>query len=507
MLLDQPPPDDLRYRRQRDRSERRPGGQPRPALEPGRDVEEQPAAFVLTAVGSAASVSSARLANSASPDSRCQRPERQRVEDVDEHVLDVVGRSARDRARRSSGRREPLDEPEVARPSVGQATPHRVVLRASRRGPTRPGTGSTRDRRRRGRARGPQPVEVGPERSAPSAANSGSPSATISHATRSPASACERWRGCRRPRPSRRTAPAASGAAVPEDRVRDQARPAAWLGQACAAPPSLARAASKRRQTIAWKHESQYHWWVLLPRGEGEAVGVPIADPLTPSGPQDPLRRRSEPAASIPSGQATCWPGRRFRYARTGSPSSVDGSRRRRRRASRSRGRWSSPPPRSRVPPPLATSCSRASTSAVSSSSPVRLAEGPRARSRSACRASLPLVATAAPPGGDRGHGRAPESEESDAYFATRPHASRLGALASPQSSVIATRGELEERFAELAERYPEGSDPAGPTGGAAMAAQPSAVEFWEGRPNRLHNRLASPARVDGDWKLERLAP
>jgi pyridoxamine 5'-phosphate oxidase len=96
--------------------------------------------------------------------------------------------------------------------------------------------------------------------------------------------------------------------------------------------------------------------------------------------------------------------------------------------------------------------------------------------------------------------------DESDAYFDTRPHASRLGALASPQSSVIGSREELERRFAELAERYPEGSAPPRPEWWGGYRLAPVAVEFWQGRPNRLHDRLRF--RRDGEeWRLERLAP
>ena len=96
-------------------------------------------------------------------------------------------------------------------------------------------------------------------------------------------------------------------------------------------------------------------------------------------------------------------------------------------------------------------------------------------------------------------------AEESDAYFATRPHASRLGALASPQSSVIATRGEFEERFAELAERYPEGSDPPRPDWWGGYRLQPSAVEFWEGRPKPAARPPAF--RPLEWWRLEAGAP
>ena len=98
-------------------------------------------------------------------------------------------------------------------------------------------------------------------------------------------------------------------------------------------------------------------------------------------------------------------------------------------------------------------------------------------------------------------------AEESDAYFAARPHASRLGALASPQSSVIASRKELEQRFAELAEVYPEGTEPPRPDWWGGYRVAPHAVEFWQGRADRLHDRLRLRRDDRGDWKLERLAP
>ena len=94
----------------------------------------------------------------------------------------------------------------------------------------------------------------------------------------------------------------------------------------------------------------------------------------------------------------------------------------------------------------------------------------------------------------------------SDAYFASRPRGSRLGALASPQSSVLGSRDELERAYAELAERYPEGADVPRPEhwGGLRVVAQ--SVEFWQGRPGRMHDRLVYQRRGEG-WATERLAP
>ncbi|WP_375546811.1 pyridoxamine 5'-phosphate oxidase [Streptomyces gossypii] len=96
--------------------------------------------------------------------------------------------------------------------------------------------------------------------------------------------------------------------------------------------------------------------------------------------------------------------------------------------------------------------------------------------------------------------------DETAAYFRTRPHGSQLGAWASEQSSRVATREELDRMYEELAVRYPEGADiPAPPQwGGFRVVAE--AVEFWQGRENRLHDRLRF-VHADGDWTVERLCP
>src|SRR3954466_2248914 len=93
---------------------------------------------------------------------------------------------------------------------------------------------------------------------------------------------------------------------------------------------------------------------------------------------------------------------------------------------------------------------------------------------------------------------------EDDAYFATRPHGSQLGALASPQSQVVPGRDALERAFAEAAERHP-GAVPRPPHWGG-LRVRPDAVEFWQGRPDRLHDRLRFRHTGDG-WIVERLAP
>jgi pyridoxamine 5'-phosphate oxidase len=107
--------------------------------------------------------------------------------------------------------------------------------------------------------------------------------------------------------------------------------------------------------------------------------------------------------------------------------------------------------------------------------------------------------------------------EESEAYFRTRPHGSQLGAWASHQSAVIGGREELESRFAELAERWPDpdadgerGMDGAGeiplPDFWGGYRVLPEVIEFWQGRRDRLHDRLRY-RRTTGGWERERLAP
>jgi pyridoxamine 5'-phosphate oxidase len=93
---------------------------------------------------------------------------------------------------------------------------------------------------------------------------------------------------------------------------------------------------------------------------------------------------------------------------------------------------------------------------------------------------------------------------ESDAYFAARPRASQLGAVASPQSRVVPDRAALERAFAEAEARNP-GAVPR-PAGWGGYRVLPSMVEFWQGRQSRMHDRLRY-RRTVGGWVLERLAP
>lgn len=95
--------------------------------------------------------------------------------------------------------------------------------------------------------------------------------------------------------------------------------------------------------------------------------------------------------------------------------------------------------------------------------------------------------------------------EESEAYFRTRPRGSRLGAWSSHQSAVLPDRAALEARFREVAARYPEGEIPLPPYWGGYLVA-PEVFEFWQGRENRLHDRVRY-RREGGSWRIERLSP
>jgi pyridoxamine 5'-phosphate oxidase len=96
---------------------------------------------------------------------------------------------------------------------------------------------------------------------------------------------------------------------------------------------------------------------------------------------------------------------------------------------------------------------------------------------------------------------------ESDAYFASRPRGAQLGALASPQGATIAAREELLAAMAELERRHPEGTAVPRPEHWGGLRVVPATVEFWQGRPNRLHDRLSFGLQGDGMWTVQRLAP
>lgn len=95
---------------------------------------------------------------------------------------------------------------------------------------------------------------------------------------------------------------------------------------------------------------------------------------------------------------------------------------------------------------------------------------------------------------------------ESDAYFGSRPRGSQLGAWASPQSQVIAARPVLEQRLAEAEAAYGTQPVPRPPHWGGFRVV-PTALEFWQGRRSRLHDRLLYTRTADGHWRIERLAP
>jgi len=96
------------------------------------------------------------------------------------------------------------------------------------------------------------------------------------------------------------------------------------------------------------------------------------------------------------------------------------------------------------------------------------------------------------------------EPELSDSYFTSRPYESQIGSAASPQSEVIANRAVLDAGIAELRAQYPESLPRPAHWGGFRL--KPDYFEFWQGRPNRLHDRL-SYTWQDGSWKIRRLAP
>jgi pyridoxamine 5'-phosphate oxidase len=96
--------------------------------------------------------------------------------------------------------------------------------------------------------------------------------------------------------------------------------------------------------------------------------------------------------------------------------------------------------------------------------------------------------------------------EESNAYFQSRPLGSRLSALASIQSDVIPNRAVIEEKVKQLQEEYSNGDVPLPPYWGGYLLV-PVSFEFWQGRENRLHDRLLFTKQKDGEWKIERLSP
>ncbi len=97
-------------------------------------------------------------------------------------------------------------------------------------------------------------------------------------------------------------------------------------------------------------------------------------------------------------------------------------------------------------------------------------------------------------------------AEESLAYFNSRPEGSRIGAWASTQSAVVAGKAWLKETFDFYRERFKHGEIPRPPHWGG-YRVKPVSIEFWQGRPNRMHDRIQYSLLESGQWKIERLSP
>jgi pyridoxamine 5'-phosphate oxidase len=95
---------------------------------------------------------------------------------------------------------------------------------------------------------------------------------------------------------------------------------------------------------------------------------------------------------------------------------------------------------------------------------------------------------------------------ETASYFATRPRGSQLGAWVSQQSSIITTRKLLEEKWEEMKRKFGEGLIPL-PSWWGGYRVVPREIEFWQGRPSRLHDRFLYSRDAAGSWKIDRLAP
>ena len=96
--------------------------------------------------------------------------------------------------------------------------------------------------------------------------------------------------------------------------------------------------------------------------------------------------------------------------------------------------------------------------------------------------------------------------QKSDQYFASRPKGSQIGALVSPQSQVISGREVLEDRLAALEKEYAN-KEIDRPKNWGGFLVRPESIEFWQGRPNRLHDRFLYSLINQYDWKIDRLAP
>ena len=97
-------------------------------------------------------------------------------------------------------------------------------------------------------------------------------------------------------------------------------------------------------------------------------------------------------------------------------------------------------------------------------------------------------------------------SNLSDGYFESRPDGSKLGAIVSNQSQVITSREVLEDKLKNLEQEF-EGKEIPRPDYWGGFIVKPVSIEFWQGRPNRLHDRIRYKLQDDFNWKIERLAP
>lgn len=97
--------------------------------------------------------------------------------------------------------------------------------------------------------------------------------------------------------------------------------------------------------------------------------------------------------------------------------------------------------------------------------------------------------------------------QESEAYFHSRPKASQLGALASPQSQEIPNREMLDQKLSDLQSQYQDDTIIPCPEHWGGLRVIPNCIEFWQGRPSRLHDRLVYNLQDDSSWQITRLAP
>ena len=111
-----------------------------------------------------------------------------------------------------------------------------------------------------------------------------------------------------------------------------------------------------------------------------------------------------------------------------------------------------------------------------------------------------------------QGYAEKVSREESESYFQTRPWSSQIGAWASQQSSPLANREELENRFKGAAEKWPEGTTVPTPPHWGGYLVRPFSIEFWQGRYSRLHDRIRfdrshNSGEISGDWNASRYYP